>query len=130
MDVKTHENLLAAMQGEAFAYARYTLFADAARKEGDSRVADMFEGLANVELHEHFVELAELAGFVGTTADNLRAVIQEENEEVETTYPAFAEQARATGDVAAAERFTEIAEDEHEHMKTLEEALERIEIPA
>lgn len=130
MDVRTRENLLTALHGEAFAYARYSLFAAAARAEGDERAATLFEGLAAVELHEHYAELAELAGLVGTTADNLRAAIQDENDEVETSYPSFAEKARAAGDTAAAERFTEIAGDEREHMKALEEALERLEVPA
>lgn len=130
MDSKTHENLLAAMHGEAFAYARYSLFAKAAREEGDEHVAELFEGLAKVELQEHFAELAELAGIVGSSADNLAASIEDENEEVEITYPGFAAQARAAGEAAAADRFAEIAGDEHEHLKALETALEGIEIPA
>jgi rubrerythrin len=130
MDARTHENLLAAMHGEAFAYARYSLYATAARERGEERLAGLFEGLATVELREHFAELAELAGLVGTDADNLEAAIRDENAEVEVTYPAFAEQARRAGDTAAADRFAEIAGDEHEHMKALEAALEQIEVPA
>jgi rubrerythrin len=106
------------------------LFAAAARKGGDERLASMFEGIAAVELQEHFAELAELADLVGTDADNLRTAIQDENLEVEAKYPQFAEQARAAGQVAVAERFTEMAEDEREHERTLEQALERLEVPA
>jgi rubrerythrin len=90
----------------------------------------MFDGIAAVELQEHFAELAELAGLVGTDADNLRAAIVDENREVEETYPLFAEQASAVGALAVAERFAEMAEDEREHEKTLEQALERLEVPA
>jgi rubrerythrin len=90
----------------------------------------MFDGIAAVELQEHFAELAELAGLVGTDADNVRAAVEGENLEVEETYPRFAEQARAAGDLAAADRFEEIAEDEREHERTLEQALERLEVPA
>ncbi len=45
------------------------------------------------------------------------------------TYPRFAEQARAAGELIVAERFEEMAEDEQEHEKTLEQALERLEVP-
>jgi rubrerythrin len=130
MDGQTHENVLAALHGEAFAHARYLLFAAAARKRGDDRLASMFDGIAAVELQEHFAELADLVGLVGTDADNVRAAIQDENREVEWTYPRFADQARAAGEVAVADRFAEMAEDEREHEKCLEGALERIEVPA
>ncbi len=130
MDTQTRENVLAAMHGEAFAHARYTLFAAAARETGDRTVAATLEGIASVELHEHFTELAELIGFVGSDADNLTSAIQEESAEVEETYRSFAEQARAAGEDAVAARFDEIREDELEHLKTLETVLERLEVPA
>jgi rubrerythrin len=130
MDAQTHENLLAALHGEAFAHARYLVFAAAARKRGSDRLASMFEGIAAVELQEHFAELAELAELVGADEDNIRTAIQDENLEVEWTYPKFADQARAAGEVAVANRFAEMAEDEREHEKSLELALERLEVPA
>jgi rubrerythrin len=130
MDSQTCENVVAALHGEAFAYARYKLFAEAARSRGDDRLASMFDGIAEVELHEHFAELAVLVDLVGADPDNLRAVIQDENLEVEVEYPRFAQQARAAGETAVAERFEEIVEDEREHEKSLEEALERLEVPA
>jgi beta-phosphoglucomutase-like phosphatase (HAD superfamily) len=80
------------MQREAFAHARYLLFASAARKQGDVGLASMYGGIAAVELHEHFTELAELTER------------QEENFEVEWKYPQFADQARAAGEVAVAGR--------------------------
>jgi len=130
MHAQTHDNVLAAMQGEAFAHARYLLFAAAARKRGSYRLASMFDGIAAVELQEHFAELAELVGLVGTDADNIRAAIEDENREVEATYPGFAMQALAADDVAVAERFAEMSEDEYAHEKTLEGALEQLEVPA
>ncbi len=82
----------------------------------------MFTGIAAVELQEHFAELAELAG---TDADNIRTAILDENREVEVTYPGTPsrpapEQAGAADEVAVAERFEEMEEDEREHEKTLE----------
>lgn len=130
MDAQTHDNILTALRGEAFAHARYALFARAARERGDERLASMFDGIAAVELHEHFAELAELAGLVGADADNLRAALDDENDEVEALYPEFAQQARSTGEAAVATRFAEMAEDEREHEKALEQALERLEVPA
>jgi rubrerythrin len=130
MNAETHENVMAALHGEAFAHARYTLFAEAARRRGDDKLASMFEGIAAVELHEHFVELAELVDLVGADPDNIRIAIQDENTEVEATYPTFAKQARAAGEVAVADRFEEMAEDEREHEKALEAVLERLEVPA
>lgn len=130
MDRQTYENVLAALHGEALAHARYLLFAAAARKQGEARLAAMFEGIAAVELQEHFTELADLAGLIGADADNIRAAISDENREVEVTYPRFAEQARAAGELEVAEQFAVMAEDEREHEKTLEQVLERLEVPA
>jgi rubrerythrin len=130
MEAQTYENVLTALRAEAVAHARYLVFAAAARKRGEPRLASMFDGIAAVELQEHFAELAELADLIGTDADNIRAAILEENREVEVTYPQFAEQARAAGELEVAERFEEIAEDEREHEKTLEQALELLEVPA
>jgi rubrerythrin len=124
MNAQTYENVVAAMRREAFAHARYLLFAAAARKRGELRLASMFEGIAAVELQEHFAELAELAELVGSEEDNLRAAIQDENFEVEWKYPQYADQARAVGEVAVSDRFAEMAEDEREHEKTLEGALD------
>jgi rubrerythrin len=130
MDTQTHENLLAAMHGEAFAYARYRLYAAQALEEGDLDLAEMLEGIAAVELHEHFAELAKLADLVGADAVNLAVAIQDEGDEAEKTYRAFAAQAEAAGEIAVAERFDELRADELEHLRTLEAALERLEVPA
>jgi rubrerythrin len=129
MDPQTRANILTALHGEAYAHARYQLFAEAARLSGDDRLADMFEGIAAVELREHFHELAGLLGLVGADADNLAVAIQDESAEVEELYRSFAEQARKAGDDAAAARFEEIRGDEREHLKALETALERLELP-
>jgi rubrerythrin len=129
MDEKTHENLITALHGEAFAYARYRLFAAQAREEGDLDLAEMLEGIAAVELNEHFAELAELAGLVGGDAENVELALRDENTEVEVTYRAFARQARAADETAVAERFDEIRADELEHLRTLETALERLVVP-
>jgi rubrerythrin len=130
MDTRTHENLLAAMHGEAFAYARYRLYAAQALEEGDLDLAEMLEAIAAVELHEHFAELAQLADLVGADADNLAVAIQDESDEAGKTYRAFAAQAELAGELVVAEYFDELRADELEHLRTLEAALERLEVPA
>jgi rubrerythrin len=120
----TRHDLLAAMHGEAFAYASYTLFAEAARRNGRPEVARLFEETARTELMEHFAQQAELAGLVGTDADNLRTAIEAESYEVEVMYPSYAEHARAAGDTAAADRFEEVRRDEIEHLEAFRAALE------
>jgi rubrerythrin len=127
---RTTHNLLVALRGEAFAHARYSSFAAAARERGDERLAAMFEDIAAAELHEHFRELADLAGLVGSDADNLAVALRDEHAEVETSYPEFAAQARADSDEKVAARFEEIAADEREHAEALEAALARLGVTA
>src|SRR5674476_570636 len=69
---KTQVNLLAAMHGEAFAYAKYTAYALQAARTSQAALATLFSGTAQVELQEHFAAEAVLAGLVGTNAANLQ----------------------------------------------------------
>lgn len=115
MNEQTRNNLLTAMQGEAFAFAKYMLFAEHARKAGHADLAALFEKTALVERLEHFAEEAELAGIVGSDAENLGQAISGEAYEVDTMYREFAEQAAAVGEKAAAARFQEIRGDETGH---------------
>ena len=126
MNTQTQEHLLQAMHGEAFAYARYLLFAEHARRNDRPALADLFERTAHTERFEHFAEEAELAGIVGSDEENLRAAIEGEAYEVETMYREFAEQALQAGDGAAAERFSEIRNDETAHLAAFTQALEQL----
>ncbi len=126
MNDQTREHLLQAMHGEAFAYARYLLFAERARRGGHPVLADLFERTAHTERFEHFAEEAELAGLVGTDEENLSAAIEGEAYEVETMYREFAQQAQQAGDTAAAERFAEIRNDEVKHLAAFRQALEQL----
>jgi rubrerythrin len=106
---------------------KYLLFAEHTRKEGRMDLVELFERTAQVERFEHFREEAQLYGLVGSDADNLRNAIQGESYEVETMYRQFAEQAAATGDQAAAERFSETRHDEMGHRDAFEAALKKLE---
>lgn|SRR5512144_3166567 len=61
---RTLENLSTAMHGEAFASAKYALYARQARATGQSRLAKLFTNAAAAERTEHFAEEAALAGLV------------------------------------------------------------------
>lgn len=114
------------MHGEAFAYVKYLLYADHARKSGNKELAELFEKTANTERFEHFAEEAQLAGLVGSEAENLKDAIEGESYEIETMYLEFAEKAKVTGDTAAAARFEEIRHDEMGHLDAFKIALARL----
>ncbi|MDE3168852.1 MAG: rubrerythrin family protein [Acidobacteriota bacterium] len=127
MHQQTLDNLSTAMHGEAFAYAKYNLYAQHARQSGNKKLADLFAKTARVERFQHFAEEAQLANLVGTDADNLRDAIQGESYEINTMYPNFAKQAAAVGDKAAADRFEEIRRDEMIHRDAYKAALKALE---
>lgn len=124
---KTKKHLMSAMHGEAFAYAKYMLYAEHARKDGNTELAELFEKTANVEHLEHLREEAMLAGLVGSDADNLRDAIKGESHEVDTMYREYANEARAVGDHSAADRFEEIRNDEAKHRDAFKAELSKLE---
>lgn len=126
LHAETMKNLESAMHGEAFAHAKYLLYAEHARKNGHPDVAEVFEKAANQERLEHFREEAELAGLVKSDADNLRDAIKGENYETTTMYLDFAAQAEKVGDKEAAERFNEVRKDELKHRNEFQSTLERL----
>ncbi len=123
---RTQENLATAMHGEAFAYAKYMLYAKHARQNGNTELAELLENTAKEELLEHFAEEADLAELVRSDADNLRIAIQGESYEVEKMYRDFGERAAAEGDKAAADRFAEILHDEMKHRDAFKAALAKL----
>jgi rubrerythrin len=126
LDQTTLDNLSTAMHGEAFAYVKYLLYAEYARKGGNSELADLFEKTANTERFEHFAEEAQLAGLVGSDADNLNDAIKGESFEIDTMYLEFAHRAKVAGDAAAAARFEEVRRDEMGHRDAFKIALAKL----
>ena len=125
---KTEQNLLKAFAGESQARNRYEMFVSVARKEGFEQIAAIFQETANQE-KEHakrffsFLEggVVEItagypAGIVGTTAENLKAAAEGENEEWILLYPQFAEIAKEEGfpQIMAAFKLIARVEEEHE----------------
>lgn len=123
---RTRANLDTAMHGEALAHAKYMLYAAKARQTGNSALAQLFEGTAGVELHEHFAGEAVLAGPVRTTKTNLGKAITGERNEATTLYPGFADRATAVGDTTVAGYFRDTAVDEAKHATAFQQALDRL----
>jgi len=126
MTKQTRDNLAIAMRGEAFAYAKYMLFAGRARENGNAELATLFERTANVEFFEHFAEEAQLAGLVGDDVANLADAIAGETYEVSQMYREFAEAAAEAGDTDAAGRFAEVRADESKHRAAFEAMLAKM----
>ena len=126
LDQKTLYDLSTAMHGEAFAYAKYLLYAEHARKNGNNELADLFERTANTERFEHFAEEAQLAGLVGSDVENLKEAIQGESYEIDSMYLEFAQKAKVAGDASAAARFEEIRHDEMGHRDAFKNALTKL----
>ncbi len=124
---EVQKDLETAMKGEAFAYAKYMLFAEQARAHGHPDVAALFENTAKTERLEHFREHAELAGLVSSSdAENLHNASAGETYETTKMYPEMAARARRLGDSQAAERFTEIGKDESKHRDEFAAALSKL----
>ena len=124
---KTEQNLLKSFAGESQARNRYTFFASKAKKEGFEQIAAIFEETAaqekeHAKLFFKFLEggMVEItatfpAGVIGTTAENLLAAAEGENEEWDILYPEFARIAEEEGFPKIANAFKLVATVEKRH---------------
>ena len=136
---QTEQNLLKSFAGESQARSRYTMFASIAKKEGFEQIAAIFLETAEQELTHAkkffrylqggVVEITASypAGVEGTTAQNLKAAAEGENEEWVDLYPHFADIAEAEGFDNIAASWRKIAKVEAEHEKRYRKLLERVE---
>jgi rubrerythrin len=121
----TLKNLMDAFAGESQANRKYLAYSKKAEKDGNMNAAKLFRVAADAEtLHalKHF----EVAGKVGTTADNLADAVAGETHEYKEMYPAFVQQAEAEGNKAAVMSFTFAMKAEEVHAKLYKEALESL----
>jgi rubrerythrin/NAD-dependent dihydropyrimidine dehydrogenase PreA subunit len=121
----TIDNLMMAFTGEAEANRKYLAYAKKAEKEGKGNAAKLFRVASDAEtLHalKHF----EVAGKVGSTAENLKDGIAGETYEYKEMYPPFVEQAEKEGNKAAVMSFTFAMKAEEVHAKLYREALENL----
>jgi rubrerythrin len=135
---RTEQNLLKSFAGESQAKNRYEFFAKQARKDGFEQIAEYFMQTAREEqahakrffsfLEGGMVEITATypAGRVGTTAENLKAAAEGENEEWSELYPAFAEIAREEGFPKVATAFKMIAKVEAEHERRYLKLLQNV----
>lgn len=135
---KTEQNLLKSFAGESQARSRYTFFASVAKKEGYEQIAAVFMETAEQEkehakkffkyLEGGMVEItaAYPAGIIGSTAENLKAAAEGENEEWADLYPAFAKIADEEGFPQIANTFRQISKVEAEHEKRYRTLLARV----
>lgn len=135
---KTEQNLLKSFAGESQARTRYTFFASVAKKEGFEQISAVFTETAEQEkehaekffkfLEGGMVEITACfpAGVIGTTAENLKAAADGENEEWADLYPEFAKIAAEEGFPAIANTFRQIAKVEAEHEARYRQLLSRV----
>ena len=137
---QTEKNLLISFAGESQARNRYTFFAKTAKKEGFEQIAAIFLETAEQEKYHakkfySYLEGGDVeitatypAGIIGgTTAENLLAAANGENEEWTEAYPHFAEVAEAEGFANIAATFRKIAAVEAQHEKRYRKLLARVE---
>lgn len=135
---KTELNLLKSFAGESQATNRYEFFSKAAKKEGFEQISRIFQETADQEKQHakrffKFLEGGDLeitatypAGKIGTTAENLKAAAEGENEEWTELYPMFAQIAKEEGFPAIAVAFRMIAKVEAEHERIYLKLLQNI----
>lgn len=139
---KTAQNLMKSFAGESQARNRYTYYASVARKEGFLQIEKIFIETANQE-KEHAKRFykflkEEMNGqevmieasypvFLGTTtAQNLQAAANGENEEWSHLYPEFARVAKEEGYGEVAKAFENIAKVEAFHEERYLSLLKRL----
>ena len=128
-------SLLAALQNERAAEARYEAFAARATEEGYLGVAALFHAEAKAErVHaSRFEKFLESRGIktpvadppkptVSSTSDNLRYAINAEKQERDDTYLAAFNEAQSAGDEEAAKLFDTTRDTETEHLNLDSEA--------
>ncbi len=124
---RTEQNLMHAFAGESQARNKYTYFASKAKKEGYEQIAAIFLETADNE-KEHaklWFKLLE-GGDIKTTAENLKAAANGENEEWTSMYKEFAKVAREEGFEKIAIQFELVGKIEKEHEERYLKLLESV----
>ncbi len=122
---KTMKDLMEAFAGESQANRKYTAFAKKAEAEGKTNAAKLFRAAADAETL-HALKHLEVAGKIGTTAENLKAGVEGETYEYKDMYPEFLKDAEAEGNKAAIMTFTFAMKAEEVHARLYQEALDNI----
>jgi rubrerythrin len=124
-DNKTLKNLMEAFAGEAQANRKYLAYSKKAEKEGHVNAAKLFKAASDAETI-HALRHFEVAGKVGSTADNLKDGVAGETHEYKEMYPPFVKEAEAEGNKAAVRTFTYAMKAEEVHAGLYKEALDNL----
>lgn len=111
---KTEENLRAAFDAEARVFTKYTLFAEAAARQGFEEIAAVFRLAADNE-KAHAALWATRLGDVRSVNENLKSSAGGESFESDTMYPGFAATAREEGFAELADTFGRVGRIENNH---------------
>jgi len=123
--MSTQENLMAAFAGESQANRKYTAYAKKAEAEGKLNAAKLFRAAADAETI-HALKHFDVAGKVGTTADNLKDAVAGETHEYRDMYPDFVKEAEAEGNKGAIISFTGAMKAEEVHARLYQEVLDNL----
>lgn len=121
----TQDNLMAAFAGESQANRKYTAYAKKAEADGKLNAAKLFRAAADAETI-HALKHFDVAGKVGSTADNLKDAVAGETYEYKDMYPDFVKQAEAEGNKGAIISFTGAMKAEEVHARLYQEALDNL----
>ncbi len=137
---KTAENLALAYVAESTAYTRYIYYAQQAEKEQLFQYRDIFNETAANELHHGKIFLKYLtdggvtpgtvtvdSGSLGSTLNNLKIAMAEEEQEGVELYRNAAKTAAEEGFADLAEQFNAIADVEEHHRQRFGRMLKRLE---
>ena len=123
---QTEKNLWAAFAGESQARNKYTYFASVAKRQGFEQIAELFLKTAENEKEHAKLWFRELVG-IGTTAENLAAAAEGENDEWTDMYVGFAKTAEEEGFPELARRFRLVAAIEKRHEERYRALLHNVE---
>ncbi len=122
---ETKKNLMEAFAGESQANRRYLAFAKEAEKEGFPNVARIYRAIAEAET-VHALKHLEIAGEIGSTADNLKASKEGETHEFTVMYPEFIEKAKEEKEKRAVQTFEYANAAEKVHGGIFEDLLKKV----
>jgi rubrerythrin len=125
MHPRTKQNLMTAIQSEAFTHAMYKHFAERARQEDELGLARVFQRAADSQWTEQFAGELRLTRLRSDTTENLRTSIDDEAE-LSQMYAQFADEARADGDLRTASLFEKVRLEKAGKQNELEMTLERL----
>lgn len=123
---KTRENLMRAFAGESQARNKYKYFAMKAAQEGYEQIAEIFMQTSEQE-SQHAKMWFEAFHSIGSTAENLQAAAEGENDEWTQMYVRMAREAREEGFPEIAEKFDRVAAVEKAHEARYRALLSRVE---